>query len=949
MSTNVQSFKIYYQNVRGLKTKTVTFLNAVLSDNFDLIVITESWLNSSVENSEILDDRYTVFRSDRDYLNTGKSEGGGTLIAVKNTYFSTRAQHLETTLGELWIRILIGAETFYVCATYIPPTGRLNEYEIFCNNIINHSELLLRKNLLIIGDFNIPMLYPNNPNRLLSRIEREFQVFVNLMNLTQFNSILNENNRILDYILSNVHVSVHRSENPLVPLDKHHPALECFLQCEKAVNVRPVYNQQYNFAKGDFLHLYYLLKNTDWEILKQYKNTDEAVNKFYELFYHALDNSVPKTVSCTSNFPPWFTYSIKRDINKKSRIRKKLKLNNNDENLAREFKNIRKKIKKDINLAYINYCSLIENGIKTDAKKFWSFLKSKKKSNFVSYRMYLNGDYLETNSEIANAFAVNFESVYYINQNMQQDNNYLSENNISLFNIGQITAEEVEHALKSCKSKKSVGFDDIPVYIYKACSEFLSEPIATVFNLCVTNCEYPEKWKISKVCPIFKNGDKNDITNYRPISLLQSISKVFEKVLYDKIFHQIKPMIINEQHGFMPRRSINTNLITFTQDLADALDKNKQIDVVYTDFAKAFDRVNHKILLNKLPKFGFNPSLIKLLESYLTNRWQIVVFNGSMSEKYKAISGVPQGAVLGPLLFLLFINDLPEVVKSSEYALFADDFKMWRVINSETDCDLLQQDISNIFQWSQNNLLFFNISKCCQVSFTKKLKPINFQYTMNNNPLTLKEMVSDLGILFDNKLTFKNHIQKVANDSFKILGFIIRNSHNFREKLTLTTLYNSYVRSKLEFGAIIWSPFYKRQIKQIEKVQTKFIRYLDYKMSGVYPNLISYRHLLNTYDIDSLEMRRQLAGVIFLYQVIHYKVESCEKFLSKINFMVPKLSSRDKLLFYLSTPRTNICINSPLFRICTIINKLVSSTVDIFHPVFSNFKISCRVALRETL
>lgn len=254
------------------------------------------------------------------------------------------------------------------------------------------------------------------------------------------------------------------------------------------------------------------------------------------------------------------------------------------------------------------------------------------------------------------------------------------------------------------------------------------------------------------------------------------------------------------------------------EDLTEALDNNWQLDVVYTDFAKAFDRVNHTLLLYKLANLDFSRSAVKLFESYLSDRWQKVVFNGHVSERYKAISGVPQGANLGPLLFLVFINDLPAVVNNSKYALFADDFKLWKITNSEASCYELQCDINNIYEWSQKNLLYFNINKCSTATFTKRLNQVIHQYVMNEKPIATKETITDLGVIFDKTLSFKYRIENIVNNSFRSLGFIIRNSYNFYNSVTLIKLYNTYVRSKLEYASVIWLPYYKTYIDQIEKV-----------------------------------------------------------------------------------------------------------------------------------
>jgi hypothetical protein len=315
---------------------------------------------------------------------------------------------------------------------------------------------------------------------------------------------------------------------------------------------------------------------------------------------------------------------------------------------------------------------------------------------------------------------------------------------------------------------------------------------------------------------------------------MQTVSKILETILYGKMFEHSKPFVAVTQHGFMPQRSTVTNLFYFAQDVIEAIDANKQVDVIYTDFAKAFDKVDHEILLNKLKFFGFSVNFLKLLSSYLKHRKQYVVFNSCSSFHYVANSGVPQGSNLGPLLFLLFINDLPSNIIHSKHTLFADDMKIWAKVESVGDCRSLQKDIDAIHNWSINNHLFFNIGKCSVVTFTRRSESLNFDYKMNNIPLNRKTEIRDLGILFDQQLRFIAHINNIVSSAFKSLGFLLRNSLCFRDVESLFILYNSLVRSKLEYASVIWNPCYETHIKYIESVQKRFVRFAYFKKTGTY-------------------------------------------------------------------------------------------------------------------
>ena len=246
------------------------------------------------------------------------------------------------------------------------------------------------------------------------------------------------------------------------------------------------------------------------------------------------------------------------------------------------------------------------------------------------------------------------------------------------------------------------------------------------------------------------------------------------------------------------------------------MDNRGQIDVVYTDFSKAFDRVDHKLLIDKLSHIGFSNSLLNFFISYLNNRLQYVYYNSYRSNTYLATSGVPQGSNLGPLLFIIFINDLCNNLDCQKL-LFADDLKIFSEINKIDDCIDLQQQIHKIELWCISNKLEMNVSKCKVVTYTRKATQTEFLYTFNNTVLSRGQTTKDLGILFDSKLDFVEHVNVITNSALRLLGFIIRNCKQFSNTQALKTLYFSLVRSKIEYGAIIWNPIYNVHSQSLKR------------------------------------------------------------------------------------------------------------------------------------
>lgn len=403
----------------------------------------------------------------------------------------------------------------------------------------------------------------------------------------------------------------------------------------------------------------------------------------------------------------------------------------------------------------------------------------------------------------------------------------------------------------------------------KECAQSLTLPLTKIFNKCIMCSTFPLCWKSSKVVPIFKDGDKSEIKNYRPIAIINNFAKALEKIIHFQLYLQTNCLFSKNQHGFLPGRSTVSNLFLISQHIAFSLDHRDQTDVVYLDFAKAFDCLDHKVLHKKLLKFGLSVDFANFLKSYLENRKFYVEIAGTQSKTFLITSGVPQGSVLGPILFNIFINDIVDIFKSTAL-LYADDLKIFSNVVSLEDCYKIQKDLMSLENWCNDNRLLLNIEKCKIVSFSRNKSKIIFEYKIQNRLLQRTHSVKDLGVIFDDKLTYVLHCQSVVNASYKMLGFIIRSCKEFKEVGTFKLLFTSLVRSKLEYAAIIWRPYYKTHIDTIERIQRRFLKFLFFKTNGVYP-MIGYPHqtLLDLFQCVSFEDRINVASLKFFYKIAH--------------------------------------------------------------------------------
>lgn len=308
---------------------------------------------------------------------------------------------------------------------------------------------------------------------------------------------------------------------------------------------------------------------------------------------------------------------------------------------------------------------------------------------------------------------------------------------------------------------------------------------------------------------------------------------------------------------------------------------------------------------------------------------------GYSSESYVAASGVPQGSNLGPLLFIIFINDIQSCIKYSDYLMYADDFKIFREIQTYADCELLQHDLAAVYQWSLDNKLYFNINKCLVMTYSRKNQNIVFNYTMNNLQVDRKNETKDLGIVFHSQLIFNNHLTALENSCYKLLGFIFRITREFQDTSVIIRLFNSLIRPKLEYAIEIWNPYYTYQKLSIEKIQKKCFKYCFFKRNHVKFEG-GYQDLLQQFNADSLEHRRSIQQQVFLYKIVNNIIKDSE-LLQNLNFNVRTTNIRNSLTFTYRCPRTNYQLNSPLVRMCNAYNNL-EANIDIFGMSLKQYK-----------
>ena len=328
--------------------------------------------------------------------------------------------------------------------------------------------------------------------------------------------------------------------------------------------------------------------------------------------------------------------------------------------------------------------------------------------------------------------------------------------------------------------------------------------------------------------------------------------------------------------------------------------------------------------------------LLRWFCSYLRNRSQAVAIKGHCSAFLPVSSGVPQGSHLGPLLFNIFVNDIITCFHHSKILLFADDMKIFRSIKTINDCNLLQEDLCRLISYCDDNHLYLNINKCNIITFTRKKDPIIFNYKLENNLVTRQSVIRDLGVYLDDRLLFTSHINLMAQKAYKMLGFVLRISKDFKRAETLITLFNALVRSILEYCSACWNPQYKVYTRRIECLYHKFLRHLKQRHSNAEP-------LIKTLKDISLEKRRDLRDQVLLYKLVNNMIDS-PLLVSKLNFACHRLGARTKPLFAVPKFKTKYASNNFVSRACKNFN-VKHNNLDLFNVKFNNFKDCLRKLL----
>ena len=720
MASNV--LDICHLNIRSLNDEKIDALKAEVVLDYDVICLTETNLPYANVNDLTLNGFHPIMRKDRD----GKT-GGGVGIYVSINLGVTRVYEYEIPgLESLWVKIKAGNNIFLLCVCYRPPNSKADFWNSFQDSVDLAKQSGTDK-IIIAGDLNAhPGTHAGNQLRLFTLSNNM------LMHVNEPTRITATSATILDQFISNLPCSLKNVE-VLAPIGNcDHCPIRATLLLKNKFNKPKCYNRhiwQYHLADfDDFRHQLHI---TDWDSC-MVDSIDKTCSNWTTTFLNIARQCIPnKTVVIRPNDKIFFTPELRKLRRKKNRLHRRAKQLNTVFHWS-QFREARNYYNLKIKEAKINHevkqASELKHSDNIHPKKWWKIAKSFIKKDADKGSCYppikVNGDIVTDDKEKAEAFNNHFIKFSTVNAEHAPVPDGTTRVNQTLKDI-TITEKDVIDLLKALDIKKASGPDQISQKMLKEAGFTIAPSLTKIFNRSLEANVFPEIWKQANIIPLHKKDDNDLTNNSRPVSILSCVAKLFEKAVFKYVFNFLRDTnaISLKQSGFMPGDSTVYQLTHLYHIFTEALDKQKDIRVVFCDISKAFDRVWHPGLLAKLSNVGITGNLLMWFKNYLSNRKQRVVINGQSSSWAKILAGVPQGSVLGPLLFLVYINDITDEVRSSEIRLFADDTILYILVdNPVAGAAALNDDLRRISSWATRWLVRFSApkTKCMYISKKKK-------------------------------------------------------------------------------------------------------------------------------------------------------------------------------------------------------------------------------------
>ena len=852
------------------------------------IAFTESWLKPFISDVQVAIPHYNITRADRI-----KCERGGVILYTHESLPLSDTATFDNDYCEAAVTTIKTTKTIIACIYRPPdtPHHKFSEMISFLDSYICEKSSDQHYEIIITGDFNLPSIDWETTTPLtksdITDSGKNVQTLLTFMcnhYLSQYIQVPTRYNNILDLFLTNNSNLVLHIDSTKTELSDHN-VIEIYTtttvnEDSQLLDKSDFTFRNLNLEKIDYVAVKNHLKNVDWQVLRELC----PIEDFPELFRLTVLQICAIYAPTKEKFNNKRKYIIPQDRRllhrKKRKLKKKINLikaRRPDADsllkLKKELENIHRQITQSIFKQWDDKEDIAVSKIKSNPKYFYTYAKKSRKSKSRIGPLFKDKNNLTSDSEeMANLLQAQYSSVFSDIKNPMK--NLPKDQKLDIDPIGdlEILTEDIIKAISEISENSATTEDDIPAKVLKNLKCELALPIKFIWQDSLKNSFIHPIYKTQIITPVHKKESRALAANYRPISLTSHIIKIFERIIRKKLVEHLEShhILCKNQHGFRKGRSCLTQLLKHIHDILCNLIDDSETDVIYLDFEKAFDKVDHEILLAKLRNYQITGKLYEWLKEYLKNRSQIVVVNGKKSQTAEVKSGVPQGTVLGPILFLIYINDMEKCAKHCLISHFADDSRIKKAIKFTSDTKHLQEDLRSIEEWSKSNNMALHENKfellCHSTKQQKLIDELPFKdefctyLTSSGLEICPKYKVKDLGIHITSDLSWTPHINYIADSSKKMASWCL-SVFRCRDKHIMLALYKTLVRSRLEYLCALWNPSKVTDIETLESVQRNFTS----KISGI--SEYDYWTRLRLLKLHSLQRRRERYIIIQMFKI----------------------------------------------------------------------------------